>query len=124
MKIHHCLTVAALAVAGAAFAGDSVTPAEVAQQIRQPKTAPFMLDVRTAEEFAEGHVPHATNIPVGELATRLKEVPKDKDVVVYCHSGVRATRAHMLLKENGYTRVSEMQGSMLAWKAAQLPIEK
>ena len=124
MKMSTPLAAAALVAAGAAFAGESVTPAEVAKQIQQPRTAPFLLDVRTAEEFAEGHVPHATNIPVQVLATRLAEVPKDKDVVVYCHSGVRATRAAMLLKESGYTRVSEMQGSMMAWEAAKLPIEK
>ena len=118
------LAAAALAAAGAAHAGESVTPADVAKQIQQPKAAPFVLDVRTPEEFAEGHVPHAKNIPVQVLSARLAEVPKDKDVVVYCHSGVRATRAAMLLKESGYTRVSEMQGSMMAWEAAKLPIEK
>ena len=114
----------ALALAGAAFAGTMITPAEVARQVQHPKTAPYVLDVRTQEEFAEGHVPHAANIPVQELATRLAEVPKDRDVVVYCHSGARAARAATLLLEKGYTRVNEMQGSMMAWEAAALPIEK
>ena len=114
----------ALAVAGAAFAGTTVTPAEVARQVGHPRTAPYVLDVRTQEEFAEGHVPHAKNIPVQELETRLAEVPKDRDVVVYCQSGARASRAAALLHERGYGRISEMAGSMLAWRAAELPVEK
>ena len=101
-----------------------MTPADVAKQLTHPKTAPYLLDVRTEEEFAEGHVPHATNIPVQVLETRLAEVPKDRDVVVYCHSGARALRASALLRDKGYTRVSEMEGSMMGWEAARLPIEK
>lgn len=124
MKTSSIVAPVALALAGVAFAGTMVTPAEVAQQIKQPKTAPYLLDVRTQEEFAEGHVPHAANIPVQELETRLAEVPKDRDVVVYCRSGARATRAAALLREKGYTRISEMTGSMMAWDAAKLPVEK
>lgn len=124
MKTSSIVAPVALALAGVAFAGTMVTPAEVAQQIKQPKTAPYLLDVRTQEEFAEGHVPRAANIPVQELETRLAEVPKDRDVVVYCRSGARATRAAALLREKGYTRISEMTGSMMAWDAAKLPVEK
>jgi len=117
------LALAALMMTAAAAAG-TVTPAQVAQQIRDPKTAPFLLDVRTAEEFAEGHVPGATNIPVGELEAHLAEVPKDRPVVVYCRVGGRAALASSRLRERGYTNVSEMQGSMTAWEAAKLPVER
>jgi rhodanese-related sulfurtransferase len=117
------LALAALMMTAAAAAG-TVTPAQVAQQIRDPKTAPFLLDVRTAEEFAEGHVPGATNIPVGELEAHLAEVPKDRPVVVYCRVGGRAALASSRLRERGYTNVSEMQGSMTAWEAARLPVER
>lgn len=113
----------ALTMTATALAG-TVTPADVAQQIKSPKTAPFLLDVRTGEEFAEGRVPGAKNIPVRELEARLAEVPKDRPVVVYCRSGSRAALAGRLLIERGYTKVSEMEGSMLAWEAAQLPVEK
>lgn len=113
----------ALAMTTAASAAD-VTPAQVAQQLREPKTAPFLLDVRTAEEFAEGHVPGAKNVPVRELEARLAEVPQNRPVVVYCHSGGRAKLASNLLRERGYRNVSEMTGSMMAWEAQQLPVEK
>ena len=117
------LALAALMMTAAAAAG-TVTPAQVAQQIRDPKTAPFLLDVRTAEEFAEGHVPGAKNIPVGELEAHLADIPKDRPVVVYCHVGGRAALASSRLRERGYTNVSEMQGSMTAWEAQKLPVEK
>jgi phage shock protein E len=113
----------ALLMTTSAAAAGPVTPAEVAQQLERPP-APFLLDVRSAEEFAEGRVPGAKNIPVRELESRLAEVPKDRPVVVYCHSGGRATLAHRLLAERGYTNVSEMKGSLVAWEAAQLPVEK
>jgi len=116
-------TLAALTMTGTALAG-TVTPAEVAQQIKDAKTAPFLLDVRTAEEFAEGHVPGAKNIPVADLEARAAEVPKDQPVVLYCHSGTRTKKADALLRARGYANVSEMAGSMLAWQAAQLPVER
>lgn len=114
----------ALAMTGSALAANTVTPAEVAQQIKDPRTAPYLLDVRTPEEFAEGHVPGAKNIPVADIAERAAEVPKDRPVVVYCRSGARVKRANAILRERGYTNLVEMEGSMLAWDAAQLPVEK
>lgn len=114
----------ALAMTTTAFAAGTVSPEQVAQQIKDPKTAPFVLDVRTPEEFAEGHVPGAKNIPVAEIAERAAEVPKDRPVVVYCRSGARVKRANAILRERGYANLVEMEGSMLAWDAAQLPVEK
>jgi hydroxyacylglutathione hydrolase len=59
---------------------------------------PFMLlDVRTAEEYAEGHIRGALLIPVQELEQRISEVPKDRQVYVYCRSGVRSSRASNIL---------------------------
>jgi rhodanese-related sulfurtransferase len=55
------------------------------------------------------------NIPVGDLAGRLSEVPKDKPIAIYCHVGGRASRAAALLRENGYTQPIEY-GGIVAWK--------
>jgi rhodanese-related sulfurtransferase len=82
----------------------------------------FVLDVRTPEEFAAGHVPGAVNISHEQLATRLAEVPKDKDVVLYCRSGRRAGMAADVLRANGYTRLSHLDGDMQAWVANGRPI--
>jgi hydroxyacylglutathione hydrolase len=85
---------------------------------------PFMLlDVRTAEEYAEGHIKGAVLIPVQELEQRISEVPKDKQVYVYCRSGVRSSRASKILVDAGYTRIENVVGGFMAWKDAGYPVE-
>lgn len=124
MKPRARMVAAVLALASAtAFAGGSVSVETVREQLARP-AAPMLLDVRTAEEFAGGHVPRAVNIPIQALPQRLAEVPKDREVIVYCESGKRSARALDLLKEAGYTRVREMDGSMAAWREAGYAIEK
>jgi rhodanese-related sulfurtransferase len=61
-----------------------------------------LLDVRTPQEYASGHLPGAINIPVQVLASRMGEIPKGSKVVVYCHSGVRARQAASMLSSKGY----------------------
>ena len=79
--------------------------------------APFVLDVRTPEEFVSGHVPGAVNIPYDQVGARLAEVPKDKQVVLYCRSGRRAAMAGQVLVQNGYTTLQHLEGDMTAWVA-------
>jgi phage shock protein E len=74
-----------------------------------------LVDVRTPEEFAAGHVEGAVNIPVHELDKRLAELePKDKPVVVYCKSGRRSAKAKDLLQKAGFTSVHNL-GGMDRW---------
>jgi phage shock protein E len=74
-----------------------------------------LVDVRTREEFAAGHIAGAVNIPVDELATRLGELgARDHDVVVYCASGMRSASAARLLARAGFTSVHDL-GPMSAW---------
>jgi rhodanese-related sulfurtransferase len=82
----------------------------------------FVLDVRSPEEFREGHVPGAVNVPDDQIAARIAEVPKDKDVVLYCRSGRRAGIAADVLTANGYTRLSHLEGDMQAWVAQGRPV--
>jgi len=82
----------------------------------------FVLDVRSPEEFREGHVPGAVNVPYDQIAARIAEVPKDKDVVLYCRSGRRAGIAADVLAANGYTRLSHLEGDMPAWIAQGRPV--
>ena len=70
-----------------------------------------MIDVRTADEFAGGHVPNAVNIPVQDFDSHLKDVDKlvasdhTKPVVVYCAAGKRAAKANAALDAAGYSQV-------------------
>jgi len=85
---------------------------------------PFMLlDVRTTEEYAEGHIKGAVLIPVQELLQRISEVPKDKQVYVYCHSGGRSVRASNMLVKAGFSRIENVLGGIVAWKDAGYPVE-
>ncbi|HWB13736.1 MAG TPA: FAD-dependent oxidoreductase [Pirellulales bacterium] len=62
---------------------------------------PFLLDVRTPQEFAAGHIPGAVNIDVDELRSRLGEIPKDREVAVYCQVGQRGYLATRILRQHG-----------------------
>jgi NADPH-dependent 2,4-dienoyl-CoA reductase/sulfur reductase-like enzyme/rhodanese-related sulfurtransferase len=75
---------------------------DVEEVIRPAANAPLLLDVRTATEFAAGHIPGAMNIPVDELRARLAEVPRDRSVVTYCQVGIRGYLATRVLREHGY----------------------
>lgn len=76
--------------------------------------APFLLDVRDPEEFAEAHLRGARLIPLDRLRERLDELPRDCAIVVYCRSGYRAHLATRLLKENGFPEVVNLTGGFLS----------
>jgi rhodanese-related sulfurtransferase len=120
--------VLATLVAGISLAtdppGTSVAPAALLERLDDGAEAPYVLDVRTAEEYVSGHVPGAVNIPHDQLASRIAEVPKDRDVVLYCRSGRRAQLAGEVLAGNGYARLSYLQGDMPAWADQGRPVEK
>ncbi len=83
----------------------------------------YVLDVRSPEEYASGHVPGAVNIPYDQIASRIAEVPKDKDVVLYCKSGRRAGIAAEVLAGQGYTRLQHLEGDIVAWVDKGRPVE-
>lgn len=69
------------------------------------KNGAVVVDVRSAMEFASGNAPGSVNIPLGELGSRLSEIPKTVPVVLCCASGTRSGMAKMVLKKNGYAQV-------------------
>lgn len=87
--------------------------------------APFVLDVRSEEEFAAGHIPGAVNVPHTELADRLDELPADRsaEVVVHCQSGRRAQAAEATLSDAGFTNVVDLSGHMAGWREGNYPVE-
>lgn len=91
----------------------------------EAETAPTILDVRTPEEFAAGHVPGAINIPYTELDERYSELELEgsDELVVYCQSGRRAAIAEAALSELGFTNVRDLDGHIAAWKQAERPLE-
>lgn len=75
---------------------------------------PFLLDVRQPEEVSDWAIPGVVNVPLGELADRLAEVPTDRRIVVVCASGNRSSRATALLDRAGYPALN-LTGGMAAW---------
>jgi len=75
----------------------------------------LIVDVRDSSEYAQGHIPRAKHISLSQLMHRLKEVPKDKTVVVVCRSGSRSGNAALLLTEAGFRNVYNMSGGMQRW---------
>jgi rhodanese-related sulfurtransferase len=100
-------------------------PAEVstAEALALREAGAFVLDVRQPDEWAAVHIPGATLIPLGDLPSRLAEVPKDQRVVVVCHSGNRSAKGRDVLLGAGYPSVTSMAGGMTAWAAAGYPTE-
>ncbi len=82
----------------------------------------LFVDVRTQAEWDQGHLAGSILIPLDQLQDRLNELPRDKDIVVICHSGARSQQGAALLKQSGFTRVTFMTGGLQAWVAAGYPL--
>jgi rhodanese-related sulfurtransferase len=85
-----------------------------------------VIDVRSAEEYARGHLPQARHLELGELGGKVAQIAKNKanPVLLVCQTGQRAQRAETLLKEAGYAEVHVLQGGVDAWQQAGMPVVK
>lgn len=86
----------------------------------------LVLDVREDKEWAEGHIPHAKHIPLGQLPNRIAELEKykGKPIVVSCRSGNRSVTACRTLKKHGFEQAHNLTGGIIAWEQASLPLTK
>ncbi len=75
----------------------------------------FVLDVRTAEEYQESHLPGATLIPLDQLGARYGELPQNETILVYCRSGNRSLEAVYLLENAGFNRVHSLDRGIKNW---------
>jgi rhodanese-related sulfurtransferase/DNA-binding transcriptional ArsR family regulator len=92
---------------------------------RAQKGLVTVLDVRPPEEFAAGHLPGAVNIPISELAKRLRELPKGKEVVAYCRGAycLMSYDAVALLRKKG-VKARRLEAGLPEWRLAGLPLER
>jgi rhodanese-related sulfurtransferase len=104
--------------------GKRATPLQLTQMINRGKTV--VVDVRSADEFAAGHLRDAKHIPLADLANRIGELDKSKNrtVVVVCQTGARADKAARQLQAAGFEDVYALEGGQAAWIAAGLPVTK
>jgi rhodanese-related sulfurtransferase len=103
---------------------DRIAPAELAGRL-EAGSAPLVLDVRTAEDFAAGHIPGALNIPLAELPDRVDELGADRsrEIVVHCNSGRQAALAEQWLADAGFSALRDLEGHMNQWRADGRPIQ-
>jgi phage shock protein E len=117
---------AAAAAPAEAASVPRISQADLLAHLAKQDSGLVVLDVRTPEEFAAGHVPGARNVSHDQIATRLAELSalKDKQVVLYCRSGRRSALAGDTLQRAGFDKLLHLEGDWQAWEAAQLPVER
>lgn len=92
------------------------------QVVDMDRSEVLFLDVRTRAEFAFGAIPGAINIPLDELRGRIDELPRNKDIHVYCAIGLRGYLALKILTGHGFTRVTNLSGGYKTYQTATAPI--
>lgn len=91
------------------------------QDVSKRRSEIALLDVREQDEWDAGHIEGAQHIPLGQLASRLAELPSDRVVVAVCRSGSRSDRAAQGLRARGY-QAENLDGGVTAWSRAGLPL--
>jgi len=120
------LALLASACGGTATDAFELTSATDAQELlAEPPAGLVVLDVRTPLEFAEGHIADAANVDFYEpsFGAELDALNKDTPYFVYCRSGNRSAQTVQTMRDLGFTQVYELEGGILTWLDAGLPIE-
>lgn len=86
----------------------------------------LILDIRPNNEYSDGHIVNCKHVPMSELSKRLGDLEKyrDKPIIAYCRSGSRSVAACQLLTKEGFEKVYNLSGGIMAWESANLPVSK
>jgi rhodanese-related sulfurtransferase len=100
-----------------------LSPAQFTKTIKEQPSA-TVIDVRTPEEYSEGHLPNAINYDWNgdDFDEQVSQLDKEKPVLVYCRSGKRSASAASALRAQGFKQVYELKGGITEWKDKGLPI--
>ena len=95
-----------------------ITAVELSEWLKDAgRPDPLLLDVREPDEFAAYRIEGAKLIPMRTIPARLHEIDRKTDVVMICRSGARSYHAGMFLKQNGFERVYNLAGGVIAWSS-------
>lgn len=83
-------------------------------ELRDAKNG-ILIDVREPAEFHSGHIPGAVNIPLSQLGSKTDSISKDRNVYLYCRSGMRSKQAARVLRGQGYANLAHLQGGISGW---------
>lgn len=97
---------------------DWIDPLEIKQRLEKGEKL-NMIDVREDEEVAQGMIPGARHIPLGELPNRLQEIEQTGEIIMICRSGHRSGHACEYLSQLGFKGLKNMAGGMLKWEEIQ-----
>lgn len=84
----------------------------------------YLLDVRTPQEYSQGKLAGSVLIPIGELERRIREVPKNRTIVVYCAVGSRSKPVATFLARQGYKDVYNVTDGIVGWYRNGFPIQR
>ncbi len=101
---------------------DRITAVALAGQ-QATGAMPMVVDVRTAKEWAVGHIPNSVNVPLNHFRQWVAQLPSDRNVVVHCEGGYRSAIAASLLTQTGHSNVMDLVGGFKAWQTSKLPVE-
>ena len=86
-----------------------------ARAMMQSSSNPLVVDVRTPQEYAQGHLKGAVNIPLSDLPLRMDGLDHNRPMIVYCQTGVRSAQASSILVGAGFSKAFSMEGGISAW---------
>jgi rhodanese-related sulfurtransferase len=93
-------------------------------EIENIKPQDLLIDVRSRAEFDHGNINGSINIPVDEIRSRLKEIPANKQIHIYCEAGLRGYLAQRILTQNGFDKVRNLSGGYRSWIACHEETQK
>lgn len=105
---------------------NQVTEISTNEAMTRSQNGSLFVDVREIDEVRElsFNVPNIINIPLSVFEKHIREIPKDKDVILVCRGGVRSFRATDILIQNGFTKVSNMNGGIIKWVDNNFPVKR
>jgi len=101
---------------------EPIGPDELAERLAG-QDAPLVVDVRSEDEFAAGHIDGSLHIPYGQLTRRLGELPRDRTLATICKGGKRSGLAASVLQREGFETIHVARGGVGTWQAEGRPVE-
>jgi rhodanese-related sulfurtransferase len=115
---------ALLALSAAADDIATMTAETLRQRLAATEGKPLVVDVREVDEFEAAHIAEAQIAPLGKVEESMANIAKDREIVLVCRSGRRSGLAYKRLAAQGFTRLWNMEGGMIAWEKLGYPVEK
>jgi rhodanese-related sulfurtransferase len=108
-------TTSSTAISGGQQLGYKTISVSDASAMIQSSSNLLVVDVRTPQEYAQGHLKGAINIPLSDLPLRMSGLDRNRPILVYCRTGSRSAQASAILVKAGFTQVYNMDGGITAW---------